>query len=221
VSDLSCYLTAGAYSLLGVSVTVARAVQSLEYLGAILFTYLLARRIVHNRFAALATAWLMALPTTLLSLFTTTVLVYTVVPLLGSVLLFVGHKLLHESEKSLALWLVFGALAGLAFWTFGLLVIYILPVGLLILSRLRRRLWPHYLLATLVFFLFSGPWWIYNFTHGNAALRVVFESDPLLDVPMSLRVLSFFCLGLPTLFGFRYPWAPQVVLPALGTDASP
>ncbi|NIO71423.1 MAG: hypothetical protein GTN71_20925, partial [Anaerolineae bacterium] len=33
--------------------------------------------------------------------------------------------------------------------------------------------------------------------------------------PMSLRLLGFFCLGLPTLFGFRYPWAPQVVLPAL------
>jgi 4-amino-4-deoxy-L-arabinose transferase-like glycosyltransferase len=213
--SLDCYLTAGAYSLLGVSVTVARAVQSLEYLGAILFTYLLARRIIHDRFAALATTWMMALPTPLLSLFTTTDLVYTVVPLLGSVLLFVGHKLLHESEKSLVLWLVFGTLAGLAFWTFGLLVIYILPVGLLILSRLRRRLCPHYLLTTLAFFLFSSPWWIYNFNHENAAFHVVFESDPLLDVPMSLRVLGFFCLGLPTLFGFRYPWAPQIVLPVL------
>jgi 4-amino-4-deoxy-L-arabinose transferase-like glycosyltransferase len=213
--SLDSFLIAGAYSFLGVSVTAARVVQSLEYLGAILFTYLLARRIVHNRFAALVAAWLMALPTPLLSLFTTTALFYTIVVLLGSMLLFVGHKLLHESEKSLALWLVFGALAGLAFWTFGILVIYILPVGLLMLSRLRRRLWPHYLLATLAFFLFSSPWWIYNFTHENAALHVVFESsDPLLAVPMSLRVLGFFCLGLPTLFGFRYPWAPQVVLPA-------
>ena len=213
--SLDSFLIAGAYSLLGVSVSAARVVQSLEYLGAILFTYLLARRIIHNRFAALATAWLMALPTPLLSLFTTTALLYTIVMLLGSMLLFVGHKLLHESGESLALWLVFGALAGLAFWTFGILLIYILPVGLLMLSRLRRRLWPHYLLATLAFFLFSSPWWIYNFTHDNAALRVVFESDPLLTVPMSLRVLSFFCLGLPTLFGFRYPWAPQIVLPAL------
>ncbi|MDH4135956.1 MAG: glycosyltransferase family 39 protein, partial [Anaerolineae bacterium] len=135
--SLDSFLIAGAYSLLGVSVTAARIVQSLEYLGAILFTYLLARRTVHNHFAALATAWLMALPTPLLSLFTTTTLVYTIVVLLGSMLLFVGHKLLHESEKSLALWLVFGALAGLAFWTFGILVIYILPVGLLMLSRLR------------------------------------------------------------------------------------
>ncbi|NIO71424.1 MAG: hypothetical protein GTN71_20930, partial [Anaerolineae bacterium] len=74
------------------------------------------------------------LPTPLLSLFTTTALLYTIVMLLGSMLLFVGHKLLHESEKSLVLWLVFGALAGLAFWTFGILVIYILPVGLLMLS---------------------------------------------------------------------------------------
>jgi 4-amino-4-deoxy-L-arabinose transferase-like glycosyltransferase len=214
--SLDSFLIAGAYSLLGVSVTVARVVQSFEYLGTILFTYLLARRIVHHRFAALATAWLMALPTPLLSLFTTTVLLYTIVMLLGSMLLFVGHKLLHESEKSLVLWLVFGALAGLAFWTFGILVIYILPVGLLMLSRLKRRLWSHYLLATLAFFLFSSPWWIYNFTHDNAALNVVFESgDPLLAVPMSLRVLGFFCFGLPTLFGFRYPWAPQVVLPAL------
>lgn len=214
--SLDSFLIAGAYSFLGVSVTAARVVQSLEYLGAILFTYLLARRIVHNRFAALATAWLMALPTPLLSLFTTTALLYTIVMLLGSMLVFVGHKLLHESENSLVLWLVFGALAGLAFWTFGILVIYILPIGLLMLSRLRRRLWPHYLLATLAFFLFSSPWWIYNFTHDNAALRVLFESDASLPiVPMSLRLFCFFCLGLPTLFGFRYPWAPQVVLPVL------
>jgi 4-amino-4-deoxy-L-arabinose transferase-like glycosyltransferase len=214
--SLDSFLIAGAYSLVGVSVTAARVVQSFEYLGAILFTYLLARRIVHNRFAALATAWLMALPTPLLSLFTTTTLLYTSVMLLGSMLLFVGHKLLHESEKSLALWLVFGALAGLAFWTFGILVIYILPVGLLMLSRLRRQLWLHYLLAALAFFLFSSPWWIYSFTHDNAALRVVFESDASLPTaPMSIRLLGFFCLGLPTLFGFRYPWAPQIVLPAL------
>jgi 4-amino-4-deoxy-L-arabinose transferase-like glycosyltransferase len=214
--SLDSFLIAGAYGLLGVSVTAARVVQSFEYLGAILFTYLLTRRIVHNRFAALATAWLMALPTPLLSLFTTTSLLYTIVMLLGSMLLFVGHKLLHESENSLALWLIFGALTGLAFWTFGILVIYVFPIGLLMLSHLRRRLWPHYLLATLAFFLFSSPWWIYNFTHDNAALRVVFETgDPLLAVPISLRVLGFFCLGLPTLFGFRYPWAPQVVLPAL------
>jgi 4-amino-4-deoxy-L-arabinose transferase-like glycosyltransferase len=214
--SLDSFLIASAYRLLGVSMTAARIVQSFEYLGAILFTYLLARRIFHHRFAALATAWLMALPSPLLSLFTTAALLYTIVILLGSMLLFVGHKLLHESERSLALWLVFGALAGLAFWTFGILVIYILPVGLLMLSRLKQRLWPHYLLATLAFFLFSSPWWIYNFTHENAALHVVFESgDPQLAVPMSLRVLGFFCLGLPTLFGFRYPWAPQVVLPAL------
>jgi len=213
--SLDSFLIAGAYSLLGVSVTVARVVQSLEYLGAILFTYLLARRLVHERFAALSTAWLMALPTPLLSLFTTTALLYTIVMLLGSMLLFIGHKLLHESEESLILWLVFGALAGLAFWTFGILVIYLLPVGLLMLSRLRRQLWPHYLLAVLAFFLFSSPWWIYNFTHNNAALRVIFESEPLLDMPMSIRVLGFFCLGLPALFGFRYPWSPQLVLPAL------
>jgi 4-amino-4-deoxy-L-arabinose transferase-like glycosyltransferase len=214
--SLDSFLIAGAYSLLGASVTAARVVQSLEYLGAILFTYLLARRIVHDRFAALATASLMALPTPLLSLFTTTALLYTIVMLLGSMLLFVGHKLLHESEKSLILWLVFGALVGLAFWTFGILVIYILPVGLLMLSRLRRQLWPYYLLATLAFFLFSSPLWIYNFTHDNAALRVVFESGGLsLAVPMSIRVLLGFCFGLPTLFGFRYPWASQVVLPAL------
>ncbi|NIO71425.1 MAG: hypothetical protein GTN71_20935, partial [Anaerolineae bacterium] len=38
--SLDSFLIAGAYSLLGVSVTAARVVQSFEYLGAILFTYL-------------------------------------------------------------------------------------------------------------------------------------------------------------------------------------
>jgi len=218
MGSLDAFLIALAFRLLGTSVLAVRLTQVALFVGVLLSMYWLARELGGSEGEALASVALMAVPPVLLNLYTTATLGgYVETLLFGNLLLIVGHQLAtRERTDSPLPWLALGAVAGLGFWTLELILVYLVPVALILLARLGWRQWPRYLLATAAFLVGSGPWWWYNFTHAHAALRVIFEpGDPLLAVPMSLRVLGFFCLGLPTLFGLRYPWAPQVVLPAL------
>ncbi|MCP4359507.1 MAG: glycosyltransferase family 39 protein, partial [Chloroflexi bacterium] len=134
------YFTALFYYLFDDSITAARLVQSLEYLIGMLFTYLLARRLLPNsRFGPLAVLWLMALPPLLMTTWTTPAVLYAVVICLGSIISYLGYRLLWEDADRLWRWLVFGAICGLAFWTFGILVVYMMPVFLLFLWKFKWR----------------------------------------------------------------------------------
>ena len=62
------YLTALFYYFFGATIAIARLVQSLEYLMAMLFTYLLARRLLPQAsLGPLAVLWLMAVPPLLMT----------------------------------------------------------------------------------------------------------------------------------------------------------
>jgi len=207
------YLTALFYAFFGDSISVARWVQSLEYFVGMLFTYLLARRLLPKaRFGPLAVLWLMALPPLLMTTWATPAVLYAVVIGLGSLISYLGHRLLIEDADRRGRWLLFGAICGLSFWTFGILVVYMLPVFLLFLWRWQWRRWPNYLLSAAAFFLFSLPWW----TQAIAGLQVVYNPDlPPVVPPFWFRIFAFLTLTLPAFFGFREPWSPQVVWPLL------
>ncbi len=202
------YVIALFFRMFGETVAVARLVQSLEYLVGMAFTYLLARRLMPDaRLGPLAALWLMAIPPLLMSTWTTPVLIYALTICLSSVLLYLGHRLLWEDADRPWRWAIFGAVAGLSFWTFGILVVTLLPLCALFLWRFRWGRWPGYLLGTLAFFLFSGPWW----TQALAGLQVVANQDPLVGtLPFATRVLAFFGLTVPAFFGFRDPWSPYI-----------
>ena len=207
------YLTALFYYLLGDTITIARLVQSLEYLIGMIFTYLLARRIMPGaRLGPLAVLWLMALPPLLMTTWTTPAVLYAVVVGLGSIISYLGYRLLHEDADSVWYWILFGAVCGLAFWTFGILVVYMVPVFILILWQFHWRRLPAYLVSTVTFFLFSLPWW----TQAVSGLLVVYNPDqPAVIPPIFSRVFAFFVLTLPGFFGFREPWSPEIVWPFL------
>jgi hypothetical protein len=101
---------------------------------------------------------------------------------------------------------------GFSFWTFGILVVTLLPIFIFILRRFRWRRWPGYLLGVLAFFAFSGPWW----AQAVAGLQVVANQDPWVSMlPLPMRVLAFVGLTLPAFFGFRDPWSPYISWPVL------
>lgn len=207
------YLTALFYYLLDDTITIARLVQSLEYLIGMLFTYLLARRLLPGaRLGPLAVLWLMALPPLLMTTWTTPAVLYAVVVGLGSIISYLGYRLLHEDADTIWRWLVFGAVCGLAFWTFGILVVYMVPVFVLILWQFRWQRLPSYLLSAIIFFLFSLPWW----TQAISGLLVVYNPDqPTVIPPLSFRVFAFFVITLPSFFGFREPWSPDIIWPII------
>jgi 4-amino-4-deoxy-L-arabinose transferase-like glycosyltransferase len=177
-----------------------------------LFTFLLARRLLSGaRFGSLAVLWLMALPPLLMTTWTTPAVLYAVVVGLGSLISYLGHRLLNEDADVLWRWLVFGAVCGLAFWTFGILVVYMLPVFILFLWKFRWRRLPLYLLSAAAFFLFSLPWWL----QALDGLMVVYnpELPPPLP-PLTTRIFAFLVITLPGFFGFREPWSPEILWPA-------
>jgi 4-amino-4-deoxy-L-arabinose transferase-like glycosyltransferase len=216
VGSFGATLMAGAFLLLGESVTTARVVQIAFYMGAILFTYLLAQRLF-GRKAAVVTALMMALPPVMVTLYTTVGIgAYGETLLFGTLLLWLGHRLAHEWADKWIGWLIWGAVAGLGFWSLGLILVYVTPVAVLWLIRFDRRHWPHYLLAVFGFLLCSSPWWIYDFTHNHACFRVFFGSSDAIraNLPPSLltRLELFWLLGVPALIGLRFPWAASYIL---------
>jgi hypothetical protein len=207
------YLTALFFALLDDSVTVARLTQSLEYAIGMLFTFLLARRLLPEaKFGPMAMLWLMAVPPLLVTTWTTPAVLYAVVLGLGAVISYLGYRLLFEDAERLPRWLLFGAVCGIAFWTFGLLVVYMMPVFLLFLWQFRWRRLHLYGLSALMFFLFSLPWW----QQALPGLMVVYDPQrpPEFFPPLLNRILAFLAITLPGFFGFRQPWGPQISWPA-------
>ncbi len=207
------YFTALFYYFFGDTITVARLVQSLEYLIGMLFTYLLARRLLPvARLGSLAVLWLMALPPLLMTTWATPAVLYAVVICLGGIISYLGYRLLWEDADRLWRWLIFGAVCGLAFWTFGILVVYMLPVFLLFLWRFQWKRLHYYILSAAAFFLFSLPWW----TQALSGLQVIQNPDqPTFVPPFMFRLFAFFALTLPGFLGIREPWAPNIIWPIL------
>jgi MFS family permease len=123
-------------------------------------------------------------------------------------------------------WLLFGILAGFAFYTFPLVLIYLVPIGLWLLYRLRVKAWREYLIALVGVALGSLPWWWALVQSGGvlvaeltgSAVAGTVESSGALSGPV-IRLLNFFLFGASAWWGLRYPWAAEVVLPALGMAA--
>ncbi len=213
VGSLGATLTAGAFLLLGESVETARLVQIALYAGTMLFTLLLAHRLFGPK-AVGVTALMMAFPPVMVTLYTTAGIgAYGETLLLGAVLLWLGERLAGDWQDRWWGWAIWGGLAGLGFWSFGLIGVYIVPVALLWLLRFEWRRWPCYLLGVLGFLLFSSPWWLYDLTHSHAGLAVL--ADPLqgkISSPGLARLGCFWLLGVPALLGLRFPWAAGYIL---------
>jgi hypothetical protein len=207
------YLTALFFALIDDSITVARLVQSGEYAIGMIFTFLLARRLLPGaKFGPMAVLWLLAAPPLLITTWTTPAVLYAVVMGLGAVISYLGYRLLFEDAERLPLWLLFGAVCGIAFWTFGILVVTMMPVFLLFLWQFRLRRLHLYGLSALSFFLFSLPWWL----QALPGLMVVYNPDhpPDFFPPLLNRILAFLAITLPGFFGFRQPWVPEISWPA-------
>jgi 4-amino-4-deoxy-L-arabinose transferase-like glycosyltransferase len=222
MGSLDAWLIAGLFALLGPSVWAIRAVQVALFLAHVALTFCLVWRWSRDAATALVSALLMALPPATLTLYTTVSLGgYVETLVLGDFLLLVGWKLASQPEARLQWWALFGLLAGLGFWTLGLSVVYLLPLGVLVLWKRRWLSWRGYLVAALAFLVGSGPWWVYNLQHGWEAALELYDPfgqlDPLAPVlPLPERVLGMFLIGLPGLIGVRLPWSVEWVSVVVG-----
>jgi 4-amino-4-deoxy-L-arabinose transferase-like glycosyltransferase len=217
MGSLDAYFIAGACALMGESVLAVRAVQVVLFLAVLLTAYGVALRFTGSHTVALLTALLLACPPVLLSLYTTATLGgYGEALLAGNLLLWWGHRLGHEDAARRKLWMAWGLVAGLGFWAFGLTLVYLAPVALWLLWRLRIRRWREYLLAALAFALGSLPWWLGNLGQVDIALAELAGSAVKSTATagslignIGMRVFNLLVLGLPALFGLRFPWSVE------------
>jgi hypothetical protein len=222
------WLIAASFSIFGETVCAIRVVHIALYAGVVFTTYLLARRYLHSEWGARAAMLWLALPPTLVTLYTTATLGgYTETLLLGNILLLMadGRWLLSGRWRA-GRWLLFGFIAGFAFYTFPLILIYLVPIGLLLLYRMRVKAWRGFVMALVGFGLGSLPWWWALIQSGGvliaeltgSAVAGSVQASGALSGPL-IKVLNFFVFGTSAWWGLRYPWAAEMVLPLLGVAA--
>jgi 4-amino-4-deoxy-L-arabinose transferase-like glycosyltransferase len=222
MGSLDAYLVAGAFAVLGESVLAVRVVQILLFAAVLLTSYGVAYRFTNNHRTARLTVLLLAFPPILLTLYTTATLGgYGEALLAGNLLLWWGHRLGKEDARRWRLWLAWGLVAGLGFWAFGLVLVYLVPVTLWLLWQRpepdqgwwRNRPWRGYLLVMIGFAVGSLPWWLGTLGQVDIAVAELFgtavgstaTANGFLE-NVGLRVFSFLVFGLPALFGLRFPW---------------
>ena len=217
LGSLDAYLVAAAFRVVGERVLAIRVVQVILFAGVLATSYPIVLRLTGERRNAVLVALLLAFPPVLLTLYTTASLGgYGEAMLAGNLLLWWGHRLGTEDTRRWGLWLAWGLAAGLGFWAMGLVLVYLVPVALWLLWRLRVRSWRGYLVAVLGFAAGSLPWWLGNLGHVDTGMAELFgtavrstaTADSLVG-NVGARALNFVILGLPALFGLRFPWGVE------------
>jgi 4-amino-4-deoxy-L-arabinose transferase-like glycosyltransferase len=211
MGSLDAILTAGGFRLLGESVQAIRWVQMILYGLSLLVAYALAWQITRRRRVALVALLLLAIPTSLGALYTTITLGgYNELVLLGGVILLLSWQVTVGGQRESWRWIGLGLAAGIGWWVNGAIVTPCAVVVLLGLRHFSLRNRRGYLLAAAAFMIGSGPWWLYNLRHDWAALHFLtggFDPAPGVEPISPLEsLLGLLLLGLPALYGLRYPW---------------
>lgn len=219
------WLVALSFSIFGENVAAIRVVQAGLFAAFLLTSYLVLRRVGLAEWGARAGLLWLALPPTMLTLYTTATLGgYGETLVLGNVLiLMVGDKGLGASGRR---WLILGIVAGFGFYTFPLILIYLIPIGLWLLWRQRGRAWRGYLSALVGFIIGSAPWWGALLQSGGRELAELAGAGVAETLPgatylatLPVRLINFFLFGSSAWWGLRYPWSAEWVLPIVGLAA--
>ncbi len=223
LGSTDAWLVAVAFAVLGQMILSLRVVQIALYVGTLVTTYPVARRFGLTESASRLAVLLMALPPVMLTLYTTATLGgYGETLLLGNLLILMAYWI--ESPTTgrfhLVRWGLFGLCAGFAFWTFGLILVYLIPISLWLLYRGRSSDWRGYLIAVAGFAAGSLPWWASIGQFGGALLGELTGSAiastvaaPTILESLGVRLVDFFVFGTTVWLGLRYPWSPELVLP--------
>ena len=228
MGSLDAFLVAGGFALFGARVWVIRLVQALLYAGTVVLTACVAGRLFGSGKAAAATALLMALPTVNMTLYTTVSLGgYGEALLLGTASLCVALSGWGSRRRGAFVW---GLLAGVGLWAFGLVLIYVLPAGAFLLWRMRKAArrdtatWAA--IAALSGLAGAWPWWLYGVRHGWRALvaellgsAIAVQQGPYV-VQVARHALYFVLLGLPVTLGLRPPWDVHLLVWPLGVGVA-
>jgi hypothetical protein len=115
---------------------------------------------------------------------------------LGNLLLLITVSILQSKTQVWWRWALLGLIAGVAFWISWLITFYVLPVGIVLIWRVGRRLWPFAGISALTFLIGSALFWYYNLQYPFATFSFLLRGEhpnTLANIP---RVLKHFVVDL-------------------------
>jgi hypothetical protein len=218
LGSTDAFLAAAGFAVFGPQVDVIRAVQVLLYGATVGTTVVLAGRAGLGPWGQAAAGLLMAVPVVNTTLYTTVSIGgYGEALLLGNLILLLTLTLARGRPR---LWWcgAWGVLAGVAFWTFGLTLVYSAPAILYLATRWKdasTRVW----IArggTLAagFLLGAAPMVAWAGTHGPSTLMrellgsaIAGASPATLGEAVWVHLRNFIFFGPSVILGARPPWA--------------
>jgi hypothetical protein len=203
LGSLEAFSAAPLFRLFGSSTWLLKLVPTAFSLGFLVLSAALARRLFGTG-PALATAAYLAVPPSIWAVWSTKARGgYAELLFLGQALLLVTLMLASSPRRRLAL--LWGILAGLAFWTHPLAVVYLLP-GAIFLVLGRRAKWslPELGLALAGGVLGMTPLIFDNLAHNFQTLGALLQ-PPDLPLDQWAQLLRFFRVGVPVLLGLGQP----------------
>lgn len=217
MGTLDASLVAAAFSLFDPQVILIRILQMLLYIGTVVTTGYLGQLIFRSKYVGLIAAGFMVIPNVNATLYTTVSLGgYGEVLLLGNLLMIAALKAYYEAKRKW--YILWGFIAGLGIWTFGLILIYILPTLILLLYRAfqderKAKNALDLLLAGAAFAIGLSPWIIWAISNGfsplleelfGSAISGASSTNPFFAILVHLY--NFLLFGTTVIFGLRPPW---------------
>jgi hypothetical protein len=230
MGSLDAILVAGGFAVFGQSVTVIRVVQCLLYLGTIAVWYRICWRGFHSLPVARLTALFLAVPPVLITLYTTVSLGgYGEAMLLGGCCISLAVDIRGGAAHPLR-WLTLGLLAGLAFWSFPLSLVFSVPALCAVAfthpastaaSSTRRTRATDILPTALGILIGATPWILAVVPLGATSLlelggsAIAGSSQGSLLTIAGTRLLNLVVFGGTAVLGLRPPWSAEWLIPWL------
>ena len=215
MGSLDAALVALGFAAFGQRVEVIRWIQLLLYAGTVFTSVVLTWRLTRSMIAGSVAGLLLAVPPVNILLYTSVSLGgYGEALLLGNLILLLTLNLM-EREASPGLCAMWGLLAGLAFWAFGLSLVYSLPAAAALAwhqrrDRLRGRGW---LAAAAGGAVGMAPLLVWAASHGTALVVQELLGSAIAGASPSSLLAAWLehgrnlaLLGSTVILGFRPPW---------------
>src|SRR5579859_2032399 len=209
LGSLEAFSAAPLFRLFNSSTVLLKLIPTGYSLGFLAVSAVLARRLFGTG-AALATAAYLALPPAMWAVWSTKARGgYAELLFLGQALVLVTLALAQSRRRRVAL--LWGLLAGLAFWTHLLAVVYLLPAAIyLVLARRARWSAAELGLLGVGSVLGMAPLLFDNIANGFLTLAALLQPA---DIPLDqgAQFMRFFRVGLPVLLGLGQPTTSETM----------
>jgi 4-amino-4-deoxy-L-arabinose transferase-like glycosyltransferase len=212
LGSLEAFTAAPFFRVFDSSTLLLKLIPTVYSLGLLALSAILARRLFGVP-AALATAAYLALPPAMWAVWSTKARGgYAELLFLGQALLLVTLALAESRDRRLAL--LWGILAGLAFWTHLLAIVYVAP-AVIFLILARRSKWSAAEAGLVVGGGLLGmlPLLVENVANGFLTLAALLQ-PPDLPLDFGAQFVRIFRVGIPVLLGLAQPTTSQTMFDA-------